>query len=120
MSYVPIFILMIIALSIGGSILILSSLLGGGEENKRKNMPFECGVPQFGSPKQRFSIRFYLIAILFLLFDVEGIFFFPWALVYQKFLSINRSFVLLEMLFFSSVLFIGYLYVVRKDALEWE
>jgi NADH-quinone oxidoreductase subunit A len=87
--------------------------------NRKRATPFECGVPGTGSAHARHSVRFYLVAILFLLFDVEGIFFFPWAVVYKKYLTIN-SFILLEMGFFVGILLVGYVYVLRKGALEWE
>ena len=83
-------------------------------------MPFECGVPPLDTGQHhRISVRFYLVAILFLLFDVEGIFFFPWAVVYKKFLGIN-AFILIEMAFFVLILLVGYIYVLKKGALEWE
>jgi NADH-quinone oxidoreductase subunit A len=119
MTYIPILILMSVALLVGGLILILTTLLGPGIPNRRKDMPFECGVPPLGSARHRFSVRFYLVAILFLLFDVEGIFFYPWAVVYKKYLSVN-SFILIEMAFFVLILLVGYFYVLRKGALEWE
>ncbi len=119
MSYVPVFILMLVGLVIGLVVLALTTFLGAGIPNRRKNMPFECGVPGIGSARNRFSVRFYLVAILFLLFDVEAIFFFPWAVVYKKYLSIN-SFILVEMGFFAAILLVGYIYVLRKGALEWE
>ncbi len=119
MSYIPVLILMLVGLTIGGAILVLSTLLGKGIPNKRKNMAFECGVPSFGSARHRISVRFYLVAILFLLFDVEGIFFYPWAVVYKKYLTIN-SFIFIEMAFFAAILLVGYLYVLKKGALEWE
>lgn len=110
---------MLVALTVGGAILLLTTLLGAGIPNKRKSTPFECGVPSYGSAHHRFSVRFYLVAILFLLFDVEGIFFYPWAIVYKKYLSIN-SFILIEMVFFVAILLVGYVYVLKKGALEWE
>ena len=110
---------MLVGLGVGGAILLLTTLLGGSIPNKRKDMPFECGVPPVGSARHRFSVRFYLVAILFLLFDVEGIFFYPWAVVYKKYLSIN-AFILLEMAFFVLILLVGYFYVLGKGALEWE
>ncbi len=119
MTYIPVLILFLVGLVVGGAILILTTLLGKGIPNPRKAMPFECGVPSYGTAKHRFSVRFYLIAILFLLFDVEGIFFYPWAVVYKKYLSIN-SFILFEMGFFVAILLVGYIYVLRKGALEWE
>lgn len=111
--------MMSVGLIVGGVVLLITSLLGKGIPNKRKGTPFECGVPPFGTARQRISVRFYLVAILFLLFDVEGIFFYPWAVVYKKYLTIN-SFILIEMVFFAAILLVGYVYVLRKGALDWE
>jgi NADH-quinone oxidoreductase subunit A len=119
MAYIPVLILMLAGIVIGVAALVVSYILGPKLPNKRKNMPFECGVPPVGDARHRFSVRFYLVAILFLLFDVEAIFFFPWATVFKKFLAIN-SFILVEMGFFVAILLVGYVYVLRKGALEWE
>ena len=119
MDYIPILILMVIGLGLGGAILLVSTLLGPKLRNSRKDQPFECGVPPVGDAKHRFSVRFYLVAILFLLFDVEAIFFFPFAVTFRKFLEIN-SFIIWEMGFFVGILLVGYFYVLRKGALEWE
>lgn len=119
MTYLPVLILMLIGLTISGVVVLLSSLLGPKLPNRQKDSPFECGVPPIGDARHRFSVRFYLVAILFLLFDVEAIFFFPWAVVYKKYLAIN-SFILIEMAFFVAILLVGYIYVLRKGALEWE
>ncbi|NBU20291.1 NADH-quinone oxidoreductase subunit A [bacterium] len=119
MTYIPVLILMLVGLTVGVAVLLLTSFLGKGIPNKRKDMPFECGVPAYGSAKHRFSVRFYLVAILFLLFDVEGVFFYPWAVVYKKYLSVN-AFILVEMAFFVAILLVGYFYVLKKGALEWE
>src|ERR1700733_955261 len=113
MSYIPVLIMLLAGLLIGSAMLILSSILGPKLPNARKNTPFECGVPPVGDARHRFSVRFYLVAILFLLFDVEAIFFFPWAVVFKEFLSIN-SFILVEMGLFVGVLLVGYYYVLRK------
>jgi NADH-quinone oxidoreductase subunit A len=119
MQYLPVLILLAVGLGLGSLIVVLSFLLGPKIKNKIKDQPFECGVPILGDTKQRFSVRFYLVAILFLLFDVEAIFFFPFALIYKEYLSIN-TFILIEMGFFVGILLIGYFYVLRKGALEWE
>lgn len=119
MEYIPVLILIAIGLTIGVVAVALSSWLGPKLPNPRKDTPFECGVPIYGDARQRFSVRFYLVAILFLLFDVEAIFFYPWAVVYKKYLSIN-SFILIEMAVFIAVLLLGYYYVLRKGALEWD
>jgi NADH-quinone oxidoreductase subunit A len=119
MSYIPVLILMVLGAGLGTVILLLSWLLGPKVKNARKDMPFECGVPPVGDARQRFSVRFYLVAILFLLFDVEAIFFFPWAVVYKKYLAVS-PFILVEMGLFVGILLVGYYYVLRKGALEWD
>lgn len=119
MEYLPVIAMMFLGLAVGGGAMILSGLLGPKLPNPRKSMPFECGVPPIGDAKNRISVRFYLVAILFLLFDVEAVFFFPWAVVFREYLSIN-SFILIEMLVFVAILLLGYFYVLKKGALEWE
>lgn len=119
MTYIPVLILLVAGLAVGVIVSLLTTFLGKGIPNPRKGMPFECGVPGVGSARNRFSVRFYLVAILFLLFDVEAVFFFPFAVVYKKYLTIN-SFILLEMGVFVAILLVGYIYVLRKGALEWE
>lgn len=119
MAYIPVLILMAVGATIGGVVLLLSALLGPKIRHKMKDSPFECGMPPLGDTKHRFSVRFYLVAILFLLFDVEAIFFFPWAVVFKEYLSIN-TFILVEMAVFVGILLVGYFYVLRKGALEWD
>jgi NADH-quinone oxidoreductase subunit A len=119
MDYIPVLLLLLVGLGVGLAVLILSHFLGPKNPSARKDSPFECGVPPSGTTKRRFSVRFYLIAILFLLFDVEVVFFYPWAVVFKKYLSIN-NFILFEMVFFVAVLLVGYIYIFRKGALEWE
>lgn len=104
---------------IGGVIILISSKIGPKITNRKKDQPFECGMPIVGDAKHRMSVRFYMVAILFLLFDVEAIFFFPWAVVFKKYLSIN-TFILMEMGVFVGVLLVGYYYVLRRGALEWD
>lgn len=119
MDYIPVLILLAIATVLGSVILVASYFLGPRMPTRRKNMAFECGVPGTPDVHQRFSVRFYLVAILFLLFDVEAVFFFPWAVVYRKFLAIN-SFMLGSMGVFVGVLLVGYYFVLKRGALEWE
>lgn len=119
MDYIPVLILMGVGALIGSVAIIISHLLGPRLPNKMKNSPFECGMPPVGDTRHRISVRFYLVAILFLLFDVEVVFFFPWAIVFKSYLSIN-SFILFEMAAFIGILLIGYYYVLRKGALEWD
>jgi NADH-quinone oxidoreductase subunit A len=119
MEYIPVLILMAIGATIGGAAVLVSSLLGPKIKNVRKDQPFECGVPGFGDTHRRVSVRFYLVAILFLLFDVEAVFFFPWAVVFREYLALGTA-ILWSMSFFVAILLVGYWYVLRKGALEWD
>ena len=119
MDYVPVLILMLIGMAVGVGALAISHFVGPKIWNKRKDQPFECGVPPIGDAQHRVSVRFYLVAILFLIFDVEVIFFFLCLIVFKKYLAIN-SFILIEMALFAAVLIVGYLYVLLKGALEWD
>ncbi len=119
MQYIPVLLLMLAGFVIGSAVLLISHLLGPRSGNPIKDSPFECGVPPLGDARHRVSVRFYLVAILFLLFDVEAVFFLPWALVFKKFIGIN-AFILAEMAVFMVFLVAGYVYVLRKGALEWE
>ncbi len=120
MDYLPVLVMMSAGIAVGGAVLVITSLLGPKLPNRMKNSPVECGVPPVDSGKhKRVSVQFYLVAILFLLFDVETVFFYPWAVVFKKFMS-TGNFVLLEMLSFVAVLIVGYVYIVRKGALNWE
>ncbi len=118
-EYIPVLILMGVGGLVAAAVLILTHILGPSAPNKMKMSVYECGVPPEGDARKRFSVKFYLVAILFLLFDVETVFFYPWAVVYKKYLSIN-SFILVEMLFFVVILLVGYVYIYKKGALEWD
>lgn len=119
MEYVPVLIMLGLGALVGIAILVISTILGPKIASKIKDSPFECGVPAVGGTRQRVSVRFYLTAILFLLFDVEVIFFYPWAVVYKRYLEFNQ-FILIEMAAFVGVLLVGYIYVLKKGALEWD
>ncbi len=119
MEYLPVLILMGVGLTIGGASLFLSHFIGPRADHKLKDRPFECGVPPIGDARHRVSVRFYLVAILFLIFDVEAVFFYPWAIVFKKFLAIN-TFIIFEMLTFVGILLVGYFYIRGKKALEWD
>ena len=120
MEYLPVLVMMAAGILIGGAVLILTSFCGPRVANKTKDSPIECGVPPAPTAKnKRVSVRFYLVAILFLLFDIETVFFYPWAVIYKKSLT-TGNFIMLEMLAFITVLLVGYIYVLRKGALDWE
>jgi NADH-quinone oxidoreductase subunit A len=118
-NYIPVLLLIAVAVGLGTVVIILTSLLGPRRPNAMKSSVYECGVPPVGDAKRRVSVKFYLVAILFLLFDVEAVFFYPWAISFKEFLKIN-SFILFEMLFFVLILFVGYVYILKKGALDWD
>jgi len=115
-DYLPIFIFMIVVSAFAVGTLILSFLLRPHHPDPEKLSPYECGIPPLMDAWERFSIRFFIIAMLFLLFDVEAVFLYPWAVVYAKL----GLFGFLEMMLFIVILLVGYIYAWRKGALEWE
>jgi NADH-quinone oxidoreductase subunit A len=120
MEYLPVLVMMSAGIVIGGAVLLITHLLGPKLPNKMKDSAVECGVPEVDSGNnKRMSVRFYLVAILFLLFDVEAVFFYPWAIIYKKFIA-NGGAIMVEMLAFVVVTLVGYIYVVRKGSLDWE
>ncbi|MCX6130467.1 MAG: NADH-quinone oxidoreductase subunit A [Proteobacteria bacterium] len=119
--YLPIFILMAVGTVIGVVLLAANYFLGARprERNKERFETYECGVPSVGNARQQFSVRYYVVGIVFLLFDVEVVFMYPWALVYKKFLS-QGSFILLQMLTFFVILLAGYIYLLGRKGLDWD
>ncbi len=120
-DYVPIGILLILSVGLGVLIALISTLLGPRRPALRKLEPYESGMVPIGQAQRRLPIRFYLIAILFILFDIEIVFFLPWAVVFQPVLNLGYGgFLALEMLMFVIILVIGYIYIWKKGALEWQ
>ncbi len=119
MQYIPVLVMMAAGLIVASAGIFVSHLMGPKFKSKLKDSPFECGVPPLGDARQRFSVRFYLVAILFLLFDVEALFFFPWAMVFKEYLQFG-PFILIEMAVFIAVLLVGYIYAIKRGALEWD
>lgn len=115
-SYLPIFVVLTIATFLALLILILSTIVGNRKPTKVKLMPYECGVDPIGSARSRFSIRFFIIAMLFIIFDIEVVFLYPWAIIFKDL----KLFGLVEMGVFILILAFGLIYVWRKGALEWE
>lgn len=114
-NYVPIFIFALVAFLVGAGTLVLVSLARPHQPNRIKLMPYECGIDPYGQARKRYTIRFYIVAILFVVFDVETIFLFPWAVQYKAL----GMFGFVEMLVFLGVLVIGYVWIWKKGALEW-
>jgi len=115
----PILLLFAVSAILGVAILILTNLFGPSRPNPVKLSTYESGKTPIGGPRVRFSIRFYIIAMLFVLFDIELVFFYPWAVVYRQYLSLG-SFIFWEMILFIGLLLVGYFYAWKKGALEWE
>lgn len=114
-GYIPIIIFFLIALLLPVVMLWVSKLLHRRVFERNKLMPYECGIDPIGDARERFSVRFYIVAMLFLIFDVETVFLFPWAVIYDQL----ALFGLVEMVLFIGILVVGYFYAWRKGALEW-
>ncbi len=114
-NYVPIFIFILIVGTLLPITLLIAKLVRPDNPNKTKLMPYECGIDPIDNARGRYTVRFYIIAILFVVFDVETIFLFPWAVKFKAF----GLFGLLEMLIFLAILIVGYIWVWKKGALEW-
>ena len=122
-QYVPILILGLVALAFAGGNLVLSVLLGkSGRLTKTKDSAYECGMQPVGEGNSRLSVKFYLIAMLFILFDIEVIFMFPWAVVYKSMLAnpATTNVIFFSMLSFIGVLVVGYVYAFKKRAFDWK
>ena len=101
---------------IAAALVTLSFAIGRRVKNKVKDMPYECGIAPTGDARERFSVKFYLVAMLFILFDIEAIFLYPWAVVHRYL----GWFGLIEMAVFVAILVVGYIYIWMRGAFEWE
>ncbi len=115
-QYLPILILLVVSVALSLGLVILSVILGPKRYEKGKFSTFECGMPLFSDAKRRISVKFYLIAILFLIFDLETAFLYPWAVLFKKL----GLFGFIEMLIFILILVVGLVYAWKAGALEWQ
>jgi NADH-quinone oxidoreductase subunit A len=115
-EYLPILLFLIVSTGIGIALLVLGTLLGPRRPESEKLSPYECGFEAFEDARMRFDVRYYLIAILFIAFDLEIAFVFPWAIIFRS-LGMTG---LVEMGIFLGLLVLGFIYVWKKGALEWE
>jgi NADH-quinone oxidoreductase subunit A len=115
-NWLPVLIFFILVVGFAVVSLFGSWLLGMKKPRPEKLVPYECGMQPIGTARDRFSVKFYLVAMLFLLFDIEAVFLFPWAVIYREL----KIFGFLEMLLFIVTILGGYIYVWKKGALEWE
>jgi NADH-quinone oxidoreductase subunit A len=114
-SYAPLLLYFILAMALSGAILILSTLVGWKRPSATKAQPYECGVTPTGDAREPFSVKFYLVAMVFILFDVEAIFLYPWAYIFRDL----RWFGFVEMILYIGILLVGYFYLWKKGAFDW-
>jgi NADH-quinone oxidoreductase subunit A len=114
-TYFPVLIQIIIAIAVAGGMIGASALLGRHVRDAVKFSPYESGMKPVGSARERFSVKFYLVAMVFILFDVEAIFLYPWAVVYREL----KLFGFFEMLLFILIVLCGYFYIWKKGVLDW-
>jgi len=120
-SYIPIAIQLIFAIGFAAGVLWLTSLIGPKKHNPVKDDAFECGVDYFQDARNVFNVKFYIVAVLFILFDVEVVFMVPWAVSFLGFKETgNGLFLFIEMVVFVAILLAGYIYIIKKGVLEWE
>ena len=120
-EYLPILLQVVIAIGFAASALIISVVLGkAGKRNAVKDSAYECGMPAEGPSQPRFSVKFYLVAMLFILFDIEIVFSYPWAVVYREFIARGDKTIFWSMLSFVGILTVGYVYALMKGALNWK
>jgi len=122
-QYIPILMLLAAAIGFAVSVLALSVLLGKfAKTTKAKDMAYECGANPIGEGGARFSVKFHLVAMLFILFDIEVVFLYPWAVVYREMLAdhATRNLIFGSMISFLGILFAGYLYALKKKAFDWK
>src|SRR2546425_6367858 len=113
--YFPILVQAIVAMALAAGLLTVSYLLGQRVRNRVKDMPYESGIVPTGDARGRFSVKFYLVAMLFILFDIEAIFLYPWVVVYREL----KMFAFVEMLIFVILILSGFFYIWKKGALDW-
>ena len=120
-AYVPVLLLLALAVATAIGMIVLSHFAGPRRPTAEKGMPYESGMPPLGSGQERFSVKFYLVAMLFILFDIETVFMIPWGTIFfGAGGGPSMGFLLVEMLIFIAVLLVGYVYVWKRGAFEWD
>ncbi len=115
-NYIPVLIFIVIGLGLGTVMIMMGAMLGPSRPDSAKQSPYECGFEAFEDSRMKFDVRYYLVAILFIIFDLEIAFLFPWAVILDEI----GMFGFLAMMVFLGVLVVGFIYEWRKGALEWE
>ena len=119
-EYIPVLLQAVVAVGFAAGALIMSVLLGkSGRRTRTKDSAYECGMVAEGETQPRFSVKFYLVAMLFILFDLEIVFMYPWAVVFREAIA-HSQVIFWSMLSFVSILMVGYVYALKKGALDWK
>jgi NADH-quinone oxidoreductase subunit A len=119
-QYLPVLMLGVLAVVFSFGMLVMSVVVGKrGKRPPVKDSPYECGMVPVGPGTTRLSVKFYLVAMLFILFDIEVVFLYPWAVIYREMLKENGGMILGAMVSFLGILFVGYLYALKKRAFDW-
>jgi NADH-quinone oxidoreductase subunit A len=120
-DYLPIALMFLVAVGFAAGNVLLSQLVGQRKATRTKTMPYECGKDPVGSARERYSVKFYLVAMIFILFDIELIFLLPWAVVFRSFVTDYGlgTLIYVEMMTFVVLLLVGYVYVLKKGLFEW-
>ena len=118
--YIQFLMLLGMAIIAGATMIVISHFLGPRRPTDVKERPYESGMPPLGSAHERFSVKFYLVAVLFILFDIETVFLIPWAVIFWGNGTLTTGFLLIEMLIFLLILFVGYVYVWKRGAFQWD
>ncbi|MBX5478027.1 NADH-quinone oxidoreductase subunit A [Pyrinomonas methylaliphatogenes] len=121
-AYLPILLMFIVAAGFAVSQVLISQLIGPKRRTPTKLMPYECGKDPVGSARERFSVKFYLVAMIFVLFDIELIFLVPWAVVFKRLAGPEfglGTLMYVEMMLFIALLFVGFVYIWKKGILDW-
>jgi NADH-quinone oxidoreductase subunit A len=120
-QYFPVLMLGVLAIVFSFGMLVMSVVLGKkGRRSAIKDTAYECGMLPVGEGTPRLSVKFYLVAMLFILFDIEVVFLYPWAVIYREMLKQNGGLILGAMVSFLVILFVGYVYALKKGALDWK
>ena len=115
-EYIPALIMILLAMATAVGMIVATTIIGPKKKFADKMEPFECGESPIASPKLRFSIKFYMLALFFVIFDIEAVFLYPWAVLFREL----GMFGFVEMMLFLSILGVGLVYVWKRGALEWE
>jgi NADH-quinone oxidoreductase subunit A len=114
-NYGSLLLMFVLAAGLAGALITVSSIIGRHKPSPEKDQPYECGIRPTGDAREPFSVHFYMVGLIFILFDIEAIFLYPWALVYHDL----KLFGFVEMLLYIGILLVGYIYLWKKGALDW-